>query len=32
MIGQTVLLPIFDDVGGSGSNAWYRVYGYAAFR
>lgn len=28
---QTVLLPIFDLYGESGSNAWYRVYGYAAF-
>jgi hypothetical protein len=27
-----VLLPIFDEYGGTGSNAWYRVYGYAAFR
>jgi Flp pilus assembly protein TadG len=32
MVGQTVLLPIFDEYGLSGSNAWYRVYGYAAFR
>jgi Flp pilus assembly protein TadG len=31
-IGQTVLLPLFDDFGESGNNAWYRVYGYAAFR
>ena len=31
-IGQTVLLPIFDEYGGTGSHAWYRVYGYAAFR
>ncbi len=31
-VGQTVLLPIFDEFGGTGSNAWYRVYGYAAFR
>ena len=29
---QTVLLPLFDQVGGTGNNAWYRVYGYAAFR
>jgi Flp pilus assembly protein TadG len=28
---QTVLLPIFDESGGEGSHAWYRVYGYAAF-
>ncbi len=31
-VGQTVLLPIFDEYGGTGSHAWYRVYGYAAFR
>jgi hypothetical protein len=31
-VGQTVLLPIFDQSGDTGSNAWYRVYGYAAFR
>jgi Flp pilus assembly protein TadG len=30
--GKTVLLPIFDQAGGSGSSAWYRVYGYAAFK
>ena len=29
--GRTVLLPIFDRSGSSGSNAWYHVYGYAAF-
>ena len=23
---------MFDDFGESGNNAWYRVYGYAAFR
>ena len=31
MHGKTVLLPIFDQVDDSGSNATYRVYGYAAF-
>ena len=31
-LGQTVLLPLFDQSGSSGNNAWYRVYGYAAFR
>lgn len=31
-VGQTVLLPLFDEAGDTGSNAWYRVYGYAAFR
>jgi hypothetical protein len=29
--GKTVLLPIFDTSGGTGSSAWYHVYGYAAF-
>ncbi|SFK79759.1 pilus assembly protein TadG-related protein [Geodermatophilus ruber] len=29
---RTILLPLFDQVGGTGNNAWYRVYGYAAFR
>jgi Flp pilus assembly protein TadG len=27
-VGRTVLLPIFDEFGGTGSGAWYRVYGY----
>ncbi|GAB3350952.1 pilus assembly protein TadG-related protein [Modestobacter lapidis] len=31
-LDRTVLLPIFDEYGGTGNNAWYRVYGYAAFR
>jgi hypothetical protein len=31
LIGQTVLLPIFDAEGGTGSNAEYTIYGYAAF-
>jgi hypothetical protein len=31
-VGRTVLLPIFDEFGGTGSNAWYRVHGYAAFQ
>ena len=30
--GTTVLLPIFDRSGSTGTNAWYHVYGYAAFR
>ncbi|SFP32099.1 Putative Flp pilus-assembly TadE/G-like [Geodermatophilus dictyosporus] len=30
-LGSTVLLPIFDQYGSTGSNAWYHVYGYAAF-
>ena len=33
---RTILLPLFDssnslNFGGNGANAWYRVYGYAAF-
>ena len=28
---KTVLLPIFDRSGLTGTNAWYHVYGYAAF-
>ena len=31
-VGKTVLLPLFDHYGENGSNAWYRVYGYAAFK
>ncbi|MGY2084387.1 pilus assembly protein TadG-related protein [Blastococcus sp. SYSU DS0539] len=31
LVGTTVLLPIFDESGDTGSNAWYRIYGYAAF-
>ena len=31
-IGQSVLLPLFEESGESGNNAWYRVYGYAAFK
>jgi hypothetical protein len=30
-LGRTVLLPIYDEAGGTGNNGWYRVYGYAAF-
>ncbi|MBP2416019.1 pilus assembly protein TadG-related protein [Microlunatus capsulatus] len=29
--GKTVLLPVFDQAGDTGSNAFYHVYGYAAF-
>ncbi|MGY1712402.1 TadE/TadG family type IV pilus assembly protein [Geodermatophilus sp. SYSU D00758] len=31
LVGETVLLPLFDDEGGTGANAWYQIYGYAAF-
>lgn len=29
---QTILLPVFDTFGGTGSGAWYHPYAYAAFR
>ena len=29
---KVVLLPLFEAVGDTGTSAWYRVYGYAAFR
>ena len=28
---RTVLLPLFDQAGDTGSSAWYHLYGYAAF-
>jgi hypothetical protein len=31
-LGRVVLLPLYDDVGATGNNAWYHVYGYAAFK
>lgn len=31
-LGKIVLLPIFEKSGGTGSGAWYQVYGYVAFR
>ena len=31
LVGRTVLLPIFDEYDGTGTNAWYRVHSYAAF-
>jgi Flp pilus assembly protein TadG len=31
-LGKVVLLPLYDQVGATGSNAWYHVYGYAAFK
>jgi Flp pilus assembly protein TadG len=30
-IGRTVLLPLYDQAGSTGNNAWYHVYAYAAF-
>ncbi|MBB5641503.1 TadE/TadG family type IV pilus assembly protein [Cryobacterium roopkundense] len=31
LLGQTILIPVYDGAGGSGSGAWYHVYGFAAF-
>ena len=31
-LGDVVLLPLFEESGDTGSNAWYRVHGYAAFK
>jgi Flp pilus assembly protein TadG len=31
-VGRTVLLPLFEKSGATGNNAWYGVYGYAAFK
>ncbi|WP_222267570.1 pilus assembly protein TadG-related protein [Modestobacter marinus] len=31
-LGKVVLLPLYDDAGQTGNNAWYHVYGYAAFK
>lgn len=31
VVNTTVLLPIYDDAGGQGNNAWYHVIGFAAF-
>lgn len=31
-VGKTVLLPLFVISGDNGNNAWYQVYGYAAFK
>jgi Flp pilus assembly protein TadG len=32
LIGKTFLLPVFDEVTGTGASAEYHVYGYVAFR
>jgi Flp pilus assembly protein TadG len=32
LLNQTILLPLFDAETGTGNNATYQVYGYAAFR
>lgn len=30
--GKTILLPLYDDAGGNGANAWYHIMGFAAFK
>ncbi|MGM0929966.1 MAG: pilus assembly protein TadG-related protein [Actinomycetota bacterium] len=30
--GTTVLLPLYDKVGGQGTNGWYHIIGFAAFK
>jgi len=32
MRNTVITLPVYDETGGSGSNGWYQVYGFAAFR
>jgi Flp pilus assembly protein TadG len=35
MKNQTILIPVFEDAenaGGNGSNGWYKIYGFAAFK
>ena len=32
MRNRSLVVPIYDTFGGTGSNAWYHVYAYAAFR
>ncbi|EMY33876.1 Flp pilus assembly protein TadG [Arthrobacter crystallopoietes BAB-32] len=31
IVNTTVLLPIYDEAGGTGTNAWYNIMGFAAF-
>lgn len=31
VVNTTVLLPLYDNVGGQGSNGWYHIMGFAAF-
>jgi Flp pilus assembly protein TadG len=30
--GRTVLLPVYSDLGGTGSGGWYKIRGWAAFQ
>lgn len=32
LVGDTVLLPLYDDTSGTGSSATYHIYGWAAFK
>jgi Flp pilus assembly protein TadG len=32
MKNQTILIPMFEDAGGSGASGWYKIYGFAAFK
>ncbi|MDQ0118403.1 pilus assembly protein TadG-related protein [Pseudarthrobacter sp902506025] len=32
LIDQTVLLPVYDDKGGNGTNGWFHIKGFAAFK
>jgi Flp pilus assembly protein TadG len=31
LLGKTILIPVYDQAGSTGSNAWYHVYGFVAF-
>ncbi len=31
-LNQTMLLPVFDTFGGTGSGAWYHIYAYVGFK
>ncbi|MGO4250516.1 pilus assembly protein TadG-related protein [Paenarthrobacter sp. RAF54_2] len=32
MKNKTILIPMFEDAGGSGNSGWYKIYGFAAFK
>lgn len=32
MKNQSILIPMFENAGGSGANGWYKIYGFAAFK
>jgi len=29
---QIILIPVFEQTGGSGPSGWYKIYGFAAFK